>query len=141
SVSDPGVFTGGNISRDGQKIAFVIDDPQDDTTNIWSYDLTRHLKARLTFEPTVGYFPVWSPAGDRLFFDSNRLGLSQLFRVSSAASDRWNASMLQNNPIIRGRGLRMAVILRFADARGRSSQVHDLDFREFWRKEGPATAR
>ena len=51
SLSEPGIFTGGSVSRDGQKIAFVIDDPRDDTTNIWSYDVSRHLKARLTFEP------------------------------------------------------------------------------------------
>jgi Tol biopolymer transport system component len=81
SLDSPAEFTQAAISPDGQKIAFVIDDPNDNTTNIWSYDVSRHLRSRLTFEPIVAYFPVWSPDGNRVLFSSNRLGRAYIFAI------------------------------------------------------------
>ena len=83
-LSEPSAFIGGHISHDGQKIAFVIDDPHDDTTNIWSYDVRSRVKTRLTFERPIAYFPVWSPDDTRIDFASNRLGLTQVFSVPSS---------------------------------------------------------
>jgi serine/threonine protein kinase len=81
SLDAPAEFTEAAISPDGQKIAFVINDPNDDTTNIWSLDVSRHLRSRLTFEPLVAYFPVWAPDGNRVLFASNRLGQANTFSI------------------------------------------------------------
>lgn len=80
SLTDPAPITDGVISRDGQQIAFVIDDPEEGTTNIWTVDVARHVKTRLTFEPWIAV-PAWSPDHSRLYFGSNRLGLTQVFSV------------------------------------------------------------
>ena len=84
SMGDPAAIVAGAVSHDGQRIVFVIDDPVDDTTNIWSYGIRSHVKTRLTFEPLVGDFPTWSPDDARIDFASNRLGLTQVFSIPSS---------------------------------------------------------
>lgn len=81
SLTDPAPISDGVISRDGNQIAFVIDDPLEGATNIWTLDVAPHVKARLTFEPLIAYFPAWSSDHSRLYFGSNRLGLTQFFSV------------------------------------------------------------
>jgi eukaryotic-like serine/threonine-protein kinase len=81
SLTDPTDIYGGVISRDGQQIAFTIDDSQEGTTDIWALDLARHVKTRLTFEPLVAHSPTWSPDQSRVYFGSNRFGLTQVFSV------------------------------------------------------------
>ena len=83
-LGDPAPITDGVTSRDGQQIAFVIDDSQEGTTNIWTLDVARKVKTRLTFEPLIAYFPTWSPDHSRVYFGSNRLGLTQVFSVPFA---------------------------------------------------------
>jgi Tol biopolymer transport system component/predicted Ser/Thr protein kinase len=38
--------------------------------DLWMADLTRGISARFTFEPALGGFPVWSPDGRRVAFQS-----------------------------------------------------------------------
>jgi eukaryotic-like serine/threonine-protein kinase len=44
----------------------------------------RRLKTRLTFEPSIAYYAVWSPDSSRLFFASNRFGKAHVFSVAAA---------------------------------------------------------
>jgi eukaryotic-like serine/threonine-protein kinase len=83
-LSEPSAIIGSDISHNGQKIVFVIDDPHDDTTNIWSYDVRSRVRTRLTFERPIAYFPIWSPDDTRIDFASNRLGLTQVFSIPSS---------------------------------------------------------
>jgi len=64
------------ISPDGTKIALDIRDEQQD---IWIFDLGRRSMSRLTTDPAIDGFPVWTPDGRRIVFESTRSGVFNLF--------------------------------------------------------------
>ena len=58
------------LSPDEQRVAVRMRDLQTRTRDIWVIDLARAVASRLTFEPSNENDPVWSPAGDRVAYDS-----------------------------------------------------------------------
>jgi Tol biopolymer transport system component/DNA-binding winged helix-turn-helix (wHTH) protein len=50
--------------------------------DIFSVDLGRRTPTRLTVDPSMDFFPVWSPTGQELVFSSTRNGRYQLFRMT-----------------------------------------------------------
>ena len=58
------------LSPDGRTGAF--DQLIGGTTDIWLFDLTRRVSTRLTSHPAFENFPVWSPDGKRIAFQSSR---------------------------------------------------------------------
>jgi serine/threonine-protein kinase len=68
----PGPYQTPRISLDGKRIVFGLEDGKD--ADIWVYDLSRKgSPSRLTFGGK-NRFPVWSPNGDRIAFQSDREG-------------------------------------------------------------------
>ena len=59
------------LSPDGTRIAVEVQDPN---TDIWVHDLARGKQTRLTFDPGLDRFPVWTPDGERIAFASDRGG-------------------------------------------------------------------
>ena len=80
-LADPAMYSDEVLSPNGQRVALVIVDPQDGSFNTWLLDLRGRQKTRLTFEPSVGQDPVWSPDGNEVIFASNRLGVNKIFRI------------------------------------------------------------
>jgi serine/threonine-protein kinase len=74
------------VSPDGRLVAVGTDDGKEG--NIWIHDLSRPSSAR---KLTVGMgrhrFPVWSPDGRRIVFQSNREGDTALFSQAADGSD------------------------------------------------------
>jgi serine/threonine-protein kinase len=64
------------LSPDGTRIALDIRDQERD---IWVWDLTRETLGRLTFDPGLDRFPVWTPDSQRIIFASDRAGASNLY--------------------------------------------------------------
>ena len=83
-LGEPAMYVDIAVSPDGHKTAFVIIDPQDGSWNTWILDLRGHQKTRLTFESSVGYYPVWSPDGNEIVFCTNRLGVSKIFNIPAS---------------------------------------------------------
>ena len=69
------------LSPDGRLAAAEILDDQSGASDIWVYDLARRLRTRFTFDPTMDWWPVWSPDGSRLAFSSIRDGSNNLWVV------------------------------------------------------------
>ena len=64
------------ISPDGKRIAVSVADQEQD---IWLWDIARRQLTRLTFEPSVEGYPLWTPDGMHVFFSSSRAGISSPF--------------------------------------------------------------
>jgi Tol biopolymer transport system component len=75
------------LSPDGTRIALDIRDQDND---IWLWDIARETLARVTFDTALDRFPVWTPDGRRLIFNSDRTGAVNMFSqiVDGAAPDR-----------------------------------------------------
>jgi eukaryotic-like serine/threonine-protein kinase len=68
-----------SLSPDGRRAATFR--TVQGNTDIWLVDETR--TTRFTFDPSLDRFPVWSPDGSRIVFDSNRKGLRDLYMKPS----------------------------------------------------------
>ena len=65
------------LSPHGDRIALMIDSGVND---LWSFDLSRGVRTRLTFGPNGNTFPVWSPDGKWIAYSSLRAVGSGIYR-------------------------------------------------------------
>ena len=75
----PDAFTDVSLSRDGRQAAVNSFDVAAQAASVWSYDLARGLRTRLTFENVDALAPVFAPDGTRLAYASRRRGPLDLF--------------------------------------------------------------
>ena len=67
SLAAPGrQYNSPRLSPDGQRVVVAV------LGDLWVYDIPRDNLSRFTFQ--VGRFPLWTPDGKRITFQSNRLG-------------------------------------------------------------------
>jgi serine/threonine-protein kinase len=75
---------------------------EDQEQDIWIWDFALARLTRLTFEPGVDQDPVWTKDGQRLVFDSQRSGVSNLY--SQAADNTGMADRLTESPNLQNAG-------------------------------------
>ena len=64
------------LSPNGTQVALDVRDQEND---IWIWDLARETLRRLTFDPGLDRYPVWTPDGQRVALSSLRGGVANLF--------------------------------------------------------------
>jgi serine/threonine-protein kinase len=69
------------LSPDNTKVAL---DARDQQSDIWVFEFARKTLTRLTTDPRIDGFPIWTPDGKRMIFESNRTGT---FNVYMQAAD------------------------------------------------------
>ena len=74
---------GVRISPQADRVVLQIDNG---ITDLWVFDLARATRTRLTFGPVSNAFPVWSPDGKWVAYNSARNGHSQLYRKPADGS-------------------------------------------------------
>jgi dipeptidyl aminopeptidase/acylaminoacyl peptidase len=78
NVLEVGAPTNGpDLSADERYLAH--DDTQDGNRDVWIRDLQRGGTTRFTTDPAVDGYPVWSPDGQQLVFESQRNGTFDLW--------------------------------------------------------------
>jgi Tol biopolymer transport system component len=84
----PDAYTDVQISPDGKKVFFAIESPESD---IWTYDLARGIKTRLTFgasSSVANNGVVLSPDGRRMAYTSIRNGIFSFFQRTTDGSGK-----------------------------------------------------
>jgi serine/threonine protein kinase len=71
------------VSPQGDRVALQIDTGQND---IWVLDIARGVRTRLTFGPVANQYPVWSPDGKWIAYDSDRGDRFNIYRRRSDGS-------------------------------------------------------
>ena len=71
------------LSPQGDRVALMLDSGIND---IWTLDLARGVRTRLTFGPIANTFPVWSPDGKWIAYASLRAGTSTIYRKPADGS-------------------------------------------------------
>ena len=74
SVGQRDIYFDVDISPDETKIAYSLFDQQSANTDIWIYDLRRHVPTRLTFDPRPESAPLWSPDGKYVYYAIDQEG-------------------------------------------------------------------
>jgi serine/threonine-protein kinase len=77
------------ISPDGTRIALDIRDQQQD---IWTWDLSREILNRVTFDPAVDNNPLWTPDGRRIVFSRQGQGIFARAADGTGAEERLTES-------------------------------------------------
>jgi serine/threonine protein kinase len=80
-LRDAAIYVWHRLSPDGRKL--VGTERLGAGSNVWTLDLTRGVKARLTFDPSTHIGPIWSPDGSRIIFSSNRKGSFHIYHKAS----------------------------------------------------------
>jgi Tol biopolymer transport system component len=82
-VGEPGFYGDVALSPDGSRVAVTTglnnSSSRATDTDVWVYDVARGARTRVTFDPTVERFPVWSPDGEQIAFSSNRKDASAVY--------------------------------------------------------------
>ena len=68
------------LSPDGTRVSVNAADQEQD---VWAWDLARTTLTRVTFDPAVDFYPVWTPDGRRVVFSSERTGARNLFQQAA----------------------------------------------------------
>ena len=77
SVGSPGQYMAPALSPDGSQLAVTVRS-QGGARTIWTYDLTRNLGSRFTFDTSDATNPVWSPDGSRLAYGVIHAGFQDI---------------------------------------------------------------
>jgi Tol biopolymer transport system component/predicted Ser/Thr protein kinase len=80
TAGSPARYNSLSLSADGKRVVFDAADPQTGNIDIWALDLQNGISSRLTFDPAVDFYPIWSPRDDEVVFSSLRAGVLSLFR-------------------------------------------------------------
>jgi serine/threonine-protein kinase len=89
NYSDP------HISPDGSKAAILIED-DDGIWDVWTVDLQRKTRTRLTFGPNGSFNPIWSLDGEEVIYQSLNDG-GGIF--SKAANGAGTATLINKNDV------------------------------------------
>ena len=75
----------GRVSPDGTRVA--VDTPGEDNPDVWIYDLARETLTRLTFDEALDAFPLWTPDGSRVVFQSLREGGGLFWKAADGTGE------------------------------------------------------
>ncbi|HSU69185.1 MAG TPA: hypothetical protein VLJ39_20035, partial [Tepidisphaeraceae bacterium] len=100
TLGPPGDYYTPRISPDGKRVAFTRRDGNN--SEIWIADTATNTEARLTFDPGIDEYPVWSPDSKAITFANDASGFANLYRKSptgTGAVERLTTSKVIQQPL------------------------------------------
>ena len=87
------------LSPDGRRLAMSRLDSETNNADIWVLDLLRSAWLRISFDPDVEHWPVWSPDGSRLVYESHRNSTLAFYEkvVDSPSPERFFLTLNREN--------------------------------------------
>ena len=82
---EPAIRSEPRLSPDGLRVAFTLYEPSG-MSKIWIGDLSRGVQTRLTQAAASHRFPVWSPDGERIAYQSNQVHQGDLYVIATNGS-------------------------------------------------------
>jgi len=82
---EAGGYGWARISPDGTRLALQVLDG--DNSDVWIYDVTRDNLRRLTFDEAFDGYPLWTPDGSRVVFQSQRAGEGLFWKAADGTGD------------------------------------------------------
>jgi Tol biopolymer transport system component len=114
-VGDPGNYNSVSLSPDATRAVVGEFVPLAD---LWTVDLARGVKTRLTFGSSLVLFPVWSPDGRQIAFSSPRNGLASLYLKAANGTGGEDPLMPPGQARLTADWSRDGRYILFADATG-----------------------
>jgi Tol biopolymer transport system component len=74
TLGPPGDYLAPALSPDGTRVAVTRRD-EDPAGDIWTIDVARQTMSRLTLSPATDVYPVWTPDGSSVVYESTQEGL------------------------------------------------------------------
>jgi serine/threonine protein kinase len=97
-LGEPADYAEVSLAPDDSRVAVSLLDPTLGTRDIWTYDIARGLRERLTFDPADDFAPIWSrPQGERIVYSSRRQGAINLYETASRSGGR--EALLYEDPL------------------------------------------
>jgi len=96
-AAEPQGYETPRISPDGSRLAITI--VGSGGSDVWIYDLEREIPTRFTFDPAEDHYPLWTPDGQRIVFDSGRVGAAGHNLFWKAADGTGQVERLTTSPI------------------------------------------
>jgi serine/threonine protein kinase len=91
TLTPPGDYSTLCLTENERGVVFEQADPATGTVDLWHIDLASRQATRLTFDPTVDFYPICGPSsasGQMVVFSSLRSGPPSLFGLSTGAPGR-----------------------------------------------------
>ena len=86
TVGDRAEYILPRFSPDGRRVAVDIYDFHSHNNDIWLLDVAHGAKSHLTFSPAYEQYPLWTPGGDKVLFNSNPGGIYDIYEKSSSGA-------------------------------------------------------
>jgi serine/threonine protein kinase/Tol biopolymer transport system component len=97
TLGDPGVTLNPRISPDGTRVLLSMIDRRTGQSDVWSYDLDRSTRTRLTFSGIRDDDAIWSPNGAAIAYSSYRNDRWTIFARSSDGTGQ-DTTVYQGSP-------------------------------------------
>lgn len=95
-LGQPAAYLSLRLSPDEKRVAVARTDPPALATDISLIELARGVVSRLTSDPSIDDFPVWSPDGTQIVFSSGREGAMNLYTKLSSGAGKEEALLRSN---------------------------------------------
>jgi Tol biopolymer transport system component/mono/diheme cytochrome c family protein len=79
-VGEPGAYAQAAFSPDGARLAVIKGDPDNDTQDVWTFDVASGKGTSVTTDDAPDSAPVWSPDGQQIAYVSIRDNTHGIYR-------------------------------------------------------------